>query len=108
MSAAETPRAFPSAAIDDSYGGMSLRDWFAGQAMPQVLATAYVVGTANGQIDARIIAQGAYLMADAMMAVREREKLPTECPQSPSGRHEVDTSMGSGPSNCFYCESKMP
>lgn len=32
----------------------------------------------------------------------------TECPSSPNGRHQVDTSMESGPHNCFYCEGKMP
>lgn len=30
-----------------------------------------------------------------------------ECELSPSGRHQVDTSMESGPNNCFYCERPM-
>ena len=30
------------------------------------------------------------------------------CPQSPNGRHQVDTSMESGPNNCFHCERPMP
>lgn len=30
-----------------------------------------------------------------------------ECPLSPNGRHQVDTSMESGPNNCFYCEASM-
>lgn len=30
-----------------------------------------------------------------------------ECPASPFGRHQVDTSMESGPNNCFYCERSM-
>lgn len=30
-----------------------------------------------------------------------------ECPNSPTGRHQVDTSMESGPNNCFYCERSM-
>ena len=33
-----------------------------------------------------------------------------ECPSSPlpSGKHQVDTSMESGPNNCFFCEKPMP
>lgn len=31
-----------------------------------------------------------------------------QCPSSPFGRHQVDTSMESGPNNCFYCERPMP
>lgn len=34
--------------------------------------------------------------------------LPNECGSSPSGRHQVDTTMESGPSNCFHCGEKMP
>lgn len=30
-----------------------------------------------------------------------------ECPTSPTGRHIVDTSMESGPNNCFHCEKRM-
>lgn len=30
-----------------------------------------------------------------------------ECPSSPDGRHQVDTSMESGPNNCFHCEAPM-
>lgn len=32
---------------------------------------------------------------------------PPECPSSPTSRHQVDTSMESGPNNCFYCERAM-
>lgn len=31
----------------------------------------------------------------------------TECDLSPNGRHQVDTSMESGPNNCFHCERPM-
>ena len=69
MSAQDTPRAFPSAAIDDAFGGMSLRDWFAGLAMQADL-------TANlGNADAGTMtgfAEDAYRMADAMMAERAK------------------------------------
>jgi len=30
-----------------------------------------------------------------------------ECANSPNGRHQVDTTMESGPYNCFYCERSM-
>ena len=32
-----------------------------------------------------------------------------ECPVSPlpSGEHQVDTSMESGPNNCFFCDQPM-
>lgn len=30
-----------------------------------------------------------------------------ECPSSPDGRHQVDTSMESGPNNCFHCEAPL-
>lgn len=30
-----------------------------------------------------------------------------ECAQSPSGLHQVDTSMESGPNTCFYCDGPM-
>ena len=33
---------------------------------------------------------------------------PRQCPSSPDGRHQVDTSMESGPNNCFHCERPMP
>ena len=33
---------------------------------------------------------------------------PRQCPSSPDCRHQVDTSMESGPNNCFHCEQPMP
>lgn len=38
--------------------------------------------------------------ADSISALRE-------CPNSPFGRCQVDTSMESGPNNCFHCERSM-
>ena len=32
---------------------------------------------------------------------------PDRCALSPFGRHQVDTSMESGPNNCFFCEASM-
>lgn len=48
---------------------MELRDWFAGQSINSLLVTA--TGT---KIDARIIAEGAYGIADAMLAERAKEQ----------------------------------
>ena len=31
----------------------------------------------------------------------------TECPHGPTGFHIADTSMESGPNNCFHCEASM-
>lgn len=30
-----------------------------------------------------------------------------ECPTSPTGKHDLDTSMEAGPWNCFYCGVSM-
>lgn len=61
----ENPRAFPSAAIDDRFGGMSLRDWFAGQA---IVAMPHI--GCGADLDFREIAHEAYRLADAMLAQR--------------------------------------
>jgi hypothetical protein len=77
MAQPENPPAFPSIEEHPSYDmpmhhfGMSLRDWFAGQALAGMYANAYhrmvdgdyrVVGFAND----------AFETADAMLAVRAR------------------------------------
>lgn len=36
-----------------------------------------------------------------------RVEVARECPSSPDGRHQLDTSMESGPRNCFHCEARM-
>lgn len=61
----ENPRAFPSSATDDKYGGMTLRDWFAGQALSSPAAD-YHLST--------LAARAAYELADAMLAERGRQK----------------------------------
>jgi hypothetical protein len=63
VSAAETPRAFPSAAIDDAYGGMSLRQFYAGQALPSTMEQAM----RERITDPRMIAKAAFVIADAMI-----------------------------------------
>ena len=56
-------------AFPDRYGGgMTLRDWFAGQAMQ-----ARLTGTNMARLDIRhSIAADAYAIADAMLAAREQ------------------------------------
>jgi len=46
------------------YGGMNLRDWFAGQALPGVLGR---MGHIDGSSDPAEAAHTAYLIADAML-----------------------------------------
>jgi hypothetical protein len=59
----DNPRAFPSAAIDDGFGGMSLRDWFASQALAGLLY--------GRRASAETLADEAYTMADAMLEARK-------------------------------------
>lgn len=42
----------------------------------------------------------------ALAATPAPSVLP-ECASSPDGKHQVDTSMESGPNNCFHCEAPM-
>lgn len=64
-------RAFPSAAHDDRYGGMTLWDYYAGQAMTAVLAEAPHHSAKTAEIPA-IVARVCAQVADAMMAERAR------------------------------------
>ena len=59
---AQQPRAFPQ------YGdpGMTLRDYFAGRALPAILAALPYQDDVNGTV-----AREAYAMADAMLAARK-------------------------------------
>jgi len=62
--------AFPQFDIGDHSEfpcGMSLRDYFAGQALPGLLSL-----SANGRSNVRL-ADEAYVYADAMLAARERK-----------------------------------
>jgi len=70
--------AFPHQKDDGTpYWGMSLRDWFAGQALPSI-----IIATSKGKHDPsakhgcgveQAMALDAYLIADAMIAAREAE-----------------------------------
>lgn len=84
MSTRDGGPAFPVDLMDmDSMGemrvryqepGMSLRDWFAGQALPAVMAAQIEVSKTLGiasQDSLGDAARGAYEVADAMLAARE-------------------------------------
>lgn len=69
MSGAENPSAFPSGdfmGVEPGYG-MTMRDWFAGQALGEVLRRNDIV-----RLDAPKAASEAYRFADAMLAAREQ------------------------------------
>ena len=58
----------PDGTIRPVGGGMSLRDWFAGQALVGLLSSG------GDDIDANGYAKGAYVVADAMIAERKKAK----------------------------------
>ena len=53
-------------------GGMSLRDWFAGQAMAGILANVRI-NAADGGYSPAMAAADAFTTADAMLAARGRD-----------------------------------
>lgn len=68
--------AFPMPAAEHSLGGhheqhgMSMRDWFAGQALVGILSNANGV---RSEEDAEKLAPACYTMADAMLAARKEQ-----------------------------------
>ena len=75
----DNPQAFPwyiqtNGTTTDGGSGMTLRDWFAGQAMAAILAKhPPVVGTASElSDDLACTARGAYSIADAMLTERAK------------------------------------
>lgn len=50
--------------------GMSLRDWFAGQALPTVMAVCVTSECAPGETLPQMFARKSYRVADAMIAAR--------------------------------------
>ena len=64
---------FSSEAIPvyEEVGGMTLRDWFAGQALAG-MATLYAVAGGASEDIAKANATVSYLMADAMLAERDK------------------------------------
>jgi hypothetical protein len=69
-------QAFPMHERDDALRGMSLRDWFAGQAMQsENIAIAIMAASGKAAVPDNWnydIAKGAYSIADAMLAERNR------------------------------------
>lgn len=64
----------PEGCWNQSYTpGMSLRDWFAGQALAGVLPVCKEDTLGRGQSKAQVFAQRAYEIADAMLAARKQE-----------------------------------
>lgn len=54
----------------DECKGMTLRDWFAGQALVQLLSSNYVADCETGRIYTKFYAETAYEIADTMLAER--------------------------------------
>lgn len=54
--------------------GMSLRDYFAGKALPGVIADPWYAEQEDVPFDAASIAADCYMIADAMLAEREKAK----------------------------------
>lgn len=72
----ENPPAFPRPGFEQPAGmqdGMTLRDWFAGQAM-QVIAPIMAAKIESMQsFTGQEVAEAAYRMADALLAAREED-----------------------------------
>ena len=69
--------AFPNAGYDgpdncaDPVPGMTLRDWFAGQALAGIINACAMDTRRNGESMETMFARKAYYIADAMLAARE-------------------------------------
>lgn len=75
----ENPPAFPQDSVihpngEVEYGssGMSLRDYFAGQALPMLIDQVTSTSAVSSRQHAELIASKSYQMADAMMSRREK------------------------------------
>lgn len=73
MSAPENPPAFPRDERFLGHNGMSLRDWFAGQALSGCMAAE----ASDVIYEDRGVANRAYRVADAMLGEREKGVYPT-------------------------------
>ena len=68
--------AFPLDYSEKGFGeqGMTLRDWFAGQALPSIIEGARKILIATEQMPSSDrMAHAAYVLADAMLAERAKE-----------------------------------
>jgi hypothetical protein len=68
--------AFPVTESDRCYAsyGMTLRDWFAGQALAGLIASESMSTEESAHLTAPADARRAYAMADAMLAARKEPK----------------------------------
>ena len=73
MNAPANPAAFPvfDPGVHGHYG-MSLRDWFAGQALSSVIASCAADSLRPHETRERMFAEKAYVIADAMLAERAK------------------------------------
>lgn len=75
MSKPANPPAFPNdprTQLGDDFQGMTLRDWFAGQATDQDVIDYIFVDSGDWASPSRSRAAARYAFADAMLAERER------------------------------------
>ena len=63
------PPAFPRNYRSDGHNGMTLRDYFAGQALAGMLCNGYMPG-----VDRMPMAMAAYELADKMLAERAKQE----------------------------------
>lgn len=70
----DNPSAFPNdgAFLGQPEAGMTLRDWFAGQALVGFLSGQFKHGRLDNTWDARTCADAAFNIADAMLTARTR------------------------------------
>ena len=71
----DNPSAFPRGYAPGGHNGMTLRDWFAGQAAPLIWSSALDALTKEyktDQLAAEVVAKAAYVIADAMLAERAK------------------------------------
>jgi hypothetical protein len=73
------PYAFPALTESDEYNGMTLRDWFAGQALGALLSGEdarrmnHKVASGTGQPTVHFVSGLAYEYADAMLTARREQ-----------------------------------
>jgi|APGre2960657404_1045060.scaffolds.fasta_scaffold224004_2 hypothetical protein len=65
MTDTNNPPAFPRDYVSGGHDGMTLRDYFAGQAVMGLIACSNVK-----ELDGQLLAESSYNVADAMMAER--------------------------------------
>lgn len=71
MSTNDGGPAFPHDGQQNYTGGMTLRDYFAAQAMQPIVLAAMQVAGPESSVDFAAISEAAYRMADAMLKARE-------------------------------------